>query len=166
MTTFQTSAGYEREAIPRPSTEQLIQDNAERYGISRDEAIEWLAEVNWPHFQDETPMTNDLSDFSIHNPSGKGRKEGDVMSEHVKDCECPACGALRVFRDEYQKGLAANPRPLAPRYISVGWVTILASGAIYFAKYELFARLRAIGKDREVRECFVRDVEAGSGEEV
>jgi hypothetical protein len=46
----------------------------------------------------------------------------------------------------------------------VGWAIILASGAIYFTKYELLARIRAFGRDCELRECFVRDVEAGSGE--
>lgn len=69
MSTYTTSAGCKRELPARPSTEQLIQDNAERYGISRAEAIDWLGEVNWEHFQDETPMTHDLSDLSAHEPS-------------------------------------------------------------------------------------------------
>jgi hypothetical protein len=35
-------------------------------------------ELTFP--DDDLPMTSDLEDFSIHEPSGKGRKEGDVMS--------------------------------------------------------------------------------------
>lgn len=31
-------------------------------------------------YEMETPITHDMEDFSIHNPSGKGRKDGDVMS--------------------------------------------------------------------------------------
>jgi hypothetical protein len=41
-------------------------------------------------FPDDVPGYSDLDDFSIHNPSGKGRKEGDVMSDDL--LPCPFCG--------------------------------------------------------------------------
>lgn len=75
--------------------------------------------------------------------------------EHEASCECPACGALRVFKSEYSKNLAANPVRPAPTYISIGWATIYQSGAIKFTKYKGLALLRSVGRDCEVRECFV-----------